>query len=212
MDVYVCVQRAGSVADANPRGDFMIMKGRTVSLAMLLMTVFGNAGAAAEPGTAGYRLHAGDKIIVGLYDDEKLPAHEISIAPDGTFAFPMIGEVQAGGKTTAQIRAEMETRLKKYVSEPVVTLAVTEVKGNVAYVVGQVNKPGQLVMNPGLNVLQAISMAGGTNPYAKLDSIIIIRSRSTGQQVLPFKFGLVSSGKGLEQNIDLESGDVVVVP
>ena len=67
-------------------------------------------------------------------------------------------------------------------------------------------------MNPGLNVLQAISMAGGTNPYAKLDSIIIIRTRSKGQQVLPFKFGLVSAGKGLEQNIDLESGDVVVVP
>lgn len=181
--------------------------------AWLAMAAFGQVGVAAEAGIAGYQLHAGDKILVGLYDDEKLPATEIVIAPDGNFAFPIIGEVQAGGKTTAQVRAEMEKRLSKYVSDPVVTLVVTEVKGNVAYVVGQVNKPGQLTMNPSLNVLQAISMAGGTNPYAKLDSIIVIRTGANGgQQVLPFRYGLVSAGKGLEQNIELESGDVVVVP
>ena len=180
---------------------------------LLATAAFSPAGVAAEAGIAGYKLHAGDRILVGLYDDEKLPAAEIVVAPDGTFAFPIIGEVQAGGKTTAQVRADMEKRLSKYVSDPVVTLVVTEVKGNVAYVVGQVNKPGQLVMNPSLNVLQAISMAGGANPYAKLDNIIVIRTSSNGgQQVLPFRYGLVSAGKGLEQNIALESGDVVVVP
>ena len=182
------------------------------ALLIILAACSCGTGLAAEQGTVGYKLHAGDKILVGLYDDEKLPAHEIVIAPDGTFAFPMIGEVQAGGKTTSQVRAEMEGRLKKFISEPVVTLAVMEVKGNVAYVVGQVNKPGQLVMNPGLNVLQAISMAGGTNPFAKLDSIIVIRSNGTTQQALPFKYGVVTGGKNLEQNIELESGDVVVVP
>jgi polysaccharide export outer membrane protein len=67
-------------------------------------------------------------------------------------------------------------------------------------------------MNPSLNVLQAISMAGGTNAYAKLDNIIVIRTSSKGQQVLPFRYGVVASGKGLEQNVELESGDVVVVP
>jgi polysaccharide export outer membrane protein len=67
-------------------------------------------------------------------------------------------------------------------------------------------------MNPGLDVLQALSMAGGTNPYAKLDNIIIIRTGRTGQQVIPFHYGAVTSGKNLEQNMQLESGDVVVVP
>ncbi len=178
----------------------------------LVMVLTARFALAAEPGVLDYRLHAGDRILVGVYDDEKLPAKEISIAPDGVFAFPMIGEVSAGGKTTAQVRADMEQRLKKYISEPVVTLVVTEVHGNVSYVVGQVNKPGQLIMNPGINVLQAISMAGGTNPYAKLDSIIILRNSRTGQQVLPFHYAAVTAGKNLEQNIQLESGDVVVVP
>jgi polysaccharide biosynthesis/export protein len=82
----------------------------------------------------------------------------------------------------------------------------------VAYVIGQVLKPGAIPMNPTINVLQALSVAGGANPYAKLDSIIVIRGTSSGQQVLNFRYGQVSAGKNLEQNIELESGDVVVVP
>jgi polysaccharide export outer membrane protein len=188
----------------------------TVRLGVLLLGLAAWSAAYSadppNPNLSGYRLHAGDKIVVGLYDDLKLPPREIVVAPDGTFSFPMIGEVQAGGKTAAEIRMQMEAKLKKYVTEPVVTFAVTQVNGNVAYVVGQVNKPGQLIMNPGLNVLQAISMAGGGNPYAKLDSIIVIRGSGGAQQVLPFRYGQVSAGKNLEQNVELQSGDVVVVP
>jgi polysaccharide biosynthesis/export protein len=161
----------------------------------------------------GYTLHAGDKLVVGVYDDPKLMPQEITVTPDGSIAFPMIGEVMVGGKTTGEVRTELETRLKKFISEPIAIIMVTEVKGNVAYVVGQVNKPGQIVMNPSVNVLQALSMSGGANPYAKLDSIIVIRTSAGGvQRALPFKYGQVASGKDLQQNIVLESGDVVVVP
>jgi polysaccharide export outer membrane protein len=82
----------------------------------------------------------------------------------------------------------------------------------VAYVIGQVNKPGAIVMNPAVNILQALSIVGGGNPYAKLDSIIVIRNSPGGQRVLNFHYGQVSSGRSLEQNVQLESGDVVVVP
>jgi len=67
-------------------------------------------------------------------------------------------------------------------------------------------------MNPALNVLQALSMAGGGNPYAKMDDIIIIRTTTAGQRVLNFRYGRVAGGKDLEQNVQLESGDVVIVP
>jgi polysaccharide export outer membrane protein len=167
---------------------------------------------AAAPGMPDYKVHAGDKLVVGLYDDPKLPPQEITVSPDGKFAFPMLGEVMAGGRTVEQIRSEIETKLKKFVSDPVVLVAVSAATGNVAYVIGQVLKPGAIAMNPTINVLQALSVAGGANPYAKLDSIIIIRGTASGQQVLNFRYGQVSAGKNLEQNIDLESGDVVVVP
>ncbi len=185
-------------------------RGAMLALAAMAAVVLGApSGAQTVP---DYKLHAGDKLIVGVYDDPKLLPQEITVSPDGKISYPLVGELQVGGKTVGQIRTEMETRLKKYISDPIATVIVTEVKGNVVYVVGQVLKPGQIIMNPTINVLQALSMAGGANPYAKLDGIIVIRSGPAGQRVLPFRYGQVSAGKDLTQNVDLESGDVVVVP
>jgi polysaccharide export outer membrane protein len=159
-----------------------------------------------------YKLHPGDKVIIGVYDDPKLLPQEMTVAPDGRISFPMVGELMAGGKTVEQVRLELNAKLKKYLSEPIATVIVTDPKGNVVYVIGQVTKPGAITMNPTINVLQALSIAGGANPYAKLDGIIIIRSSPTGQHVLQFRYSQVAAGKDLQQNIQLESGDVVVVP
>jgi polysaccharide biosynthesis/export protein len=182
---------------------------KLVALALAAVCVASLARAQTLP---DYKLHPGDKLVVGVYDDPKLLPQDITVTPDGKIAYPMVGELTVGGKTVEQTRLELATRLKKFISDPIVTVMVTEVKGNVVYVIGQVNKPGQLQMNPTINVLQALSMAGGANPYAKLDGIIVIRSTGAGQRLLPFKYGQVSSGKDLEQNVQLESGDVVVVP
>lgn len=177
-----------------------------------LVALWGGNRAAAQTSTTDYHIHAGDKILIGLYDDPKMQPVEITVAPDGKLAFPLIGVISAGGKTVDQLRVEMETKLKKFVSEPVVTVAVTQVLGNVGYVIGQVNKPGSFIMNPTINVLQALSLAGGGNPYAKMDGIIVIRSSPGGQRVLNFHYSQVASGRNLEQNVQLEAGDVVVVP
>ena len=169
-------------------------------------------GAAAAQTLPDYKVHPGDKLVVGVYDDPKLMPQEMTVTPDGKISYPMVGELVAGGKTVEQIRLELAGRLKKYLSDPLPIVLVTEVKGNVVYVIGQVTKPGAIEMNPTINVMQALSIAGGGNPYAKLDSIIVIRSSSGGQRILPFRYGQVASGKDLEQNVQLESGDVVVVP
>lgn len=180
--------------------------------AIALWAALPSAGAAEPASSAGYRLHAGDQILVGVFDDPKLDPQKITIAPDGTFSFPLIGEVTVTNKTAEQVRVEMETRLKKYIADPSVTVIVNEVKGNVAYVIGQVNKPGMIEMNPAINVMQALSIAGGLNPYAKGDGIMVIRSTAAGQSVLNFRYGQVISGRNLAQNVQLQSGDVVVVP
>lgn len=182
---------------------------RTMALMIVALTL---AAASSGQTLPDYKLHPGDKLLVGVYDDPKLLPQEITVAPDGKISFPLVGVLIVGGKTVEQIRTEIETRLKKYISDPVATVVVTDVKGNVVYVIGQVTKPGSITMNPTINVLQALSMAGGATPYAKLDSIIVIRSSGGVQRVLPFRYGAVSAGRDLQQNIDLESGDVVVVP
>jgi polysaccharide biosynthesis/export protein len=172
----------------------------------------GPTGPALVATQTDYKIHAGDSLLVGVYDDPKMPPMTVTGTPDGKSSFPLIGIINAGGKTPEQVRVEMETKLRKYVSEPVVTCSVVEAKGNVAYVIGQVAKPGAVVMNPALNVLQALSVAGGGNAYAKMDSIIVIRNTAGGQKTMNFHYSQVSSGKNLEQNVQLESGDVVVVP
>ncbi|MGH8210928.1 MAG: polysaccharide biosynthesis/export family protein [Steroidobacteraceae bacterium] len=172
---------------------------------------------AAEPAAAGsltlgdYRLNAGDKIDVSVWKETELQKSLI-IAPDGKIALPLAGELLAAGRTVGELRAELVNRLKKFIPEPVVTVSLTGLDGNRAFVIGQVNKPGEFVMNPKLTVLQALSLAGGGTPFAKLDSIIIIRGAGSGQRIIEFKYSQVSQGRHLEQNVTLESGDVVVVP
>jgi len=185
---------------------------RTSALLGLLAAMLWGGGVQAQATTADYRLHAGDKLEVAVWKEIEMQKPNVIVRPDGKFSFPLAGDIQAAGKTVAEVRQDIETRLKKFIPEPVVTVGVVEVGGNVAYVIGQVGKPGAFVMNPTLNVLQALSMAGGATPFAKLDSIIIIRSDQGGQHTLPFRYEQVSSGKDLAQNVILESGDVVVVP
>lgn len=158
-----------------------------------------------------YRLHPGDTLTVSVWKEEGL-SEEITIRPDGKFSFPLAGELVASGRSVNEIKGEVEAKLKVYIPEPVVSVAVKAFGGNRVYVVGQVRKPGFFVMNPQLNVLQALAMAEGGTPFAKLDDIIVIRSSGGQQQIFGFRYSQVTEGRNLSQNIKLESGDVVVVP
>jgi polysaccharide biosynthesis/export protein len=168
--------------------------------------------AAKGQGVEGdYRLHAGDSITISAWKEIDLQ-RKVMIRPDGKFSFPLAGEVQAAGRTADEVRVDIENKLKKYIPEAVVTVVVEDFAGNRIYVIGQVNKPGMFIMNPQLTVLQALSLAGGGTPFAKLDDISILRGSGSGQKSLPFRYSQVVDGKSLQQNITLESGDVVIVP
>ncbi len=179
--------------------------------ALLVLPLLLPLAAWAQGAPVDYKLHAGDRIEVSVWKEVDLQ-RKVTVRPDGRFTFPLTGDIQANGRTADEVRAEIETRLRKYIPEPVVTVSVEEVLGNRVYVIGQVARPGMFVMNPQLNVLQALSLAGGTTPFAKLDSIGVLRSAGTAQRTLPFRYSQVVEGKNIEQNITLESGDVVVVP
>jgi polysaccharide export outer membrane protein len=169
------------------------------------------APAQTQASTPEYKVQAGDTIDVSVWKEEDLKLTAV-IRPDGKFSFPLAGEVQASGRTATEIRSDIENRLKVYISDPVVTVSVPIVDGNRIYVIGQVTKPGMFVMNPRVNVVQALSLSGGTTPFAKLDDILVIRTVNGVQRAIPFRYSLVTSGKDLSQNIMLESGDVVLVP
>jgi len=171
----------------------------------------GVAHAAAAPDQA-YLVQPGDTLAIAVWKEPDLNGAAVLVRPDGTFSFPLVGQGDARGKSVADLQLIVTERLKKYISDPVVTVSVAEIKGNKVYVIGQVTKPGEFIVNPRVDVMQALSMAAGTTPFASLNNIIILRRTGGTQTALPFHYGDVAKGKDLQQNIELQSGDIVVVP
>lgn len=160
---------------------------------------------------AGYMVRPGDLLAVSVWKEEALQG-DVLVTPDGAFAFPLVGLVDARGKTVDDLQKILTERLAKYISDPVVTVAVREIRGNKVYVIGQVNKPGEFIVNPRVDVVQALAMAGGTTPFASLGNIIVLRRTGPKQEALRFDFTEVAKGRNLEQNFELRTGDIVVVP
>ncbi len=158
-----------------------------------------------------YMVQPGDQLLISVWKEEDL-LQEVLIRPDGGFSFPLAGDMSAAGKSVETISQEVSARLRRYIPDLVVTVAITAINGNKIYVIGQVNNPGAFVMNPRVDVMQALSMAGGTTPFADLNDIKILRRSKLGQTVFPFRYNDVARGRKLSQNVMLESGDVVVVP
>jgi polysaccharide export outer membrane protein len=163
------------------------------------------------PIAAGYRVNPGDTLEISVWREEALQ-REVLVRPDGGFSFPLAGDMSAHGKTVVQIRDELAQKLSRYIPDLVITVTITSVEGNRIFVIGQVDKPGAFVMNPQLDVVQALSLAGGTTPFASLKNIRILRRENGVQRSIDFDYTEVSDGKSLAQNILLQSGDVVVVP
>lgn len=183
-----------------------------VAVATVCM-VFSSLAVAQEaaPQDDVYLVKAGDQLEVSVWKEDDLKL-TVLVRPDGGFSFPLAGDVQAAGKTVDQIREELASNLTRFIPDPVVTVMVTAIGGNMIYVIGQVNKPGSYIMNPRVDVMQALSIAGGATAFASLNDIKILRRTGTRQIVLPFRYADIERGRNLEQNILLASGDVVVVP
>jgi polysaccharide biosynthesis/export protein len=158
-----------------------------------------------------YAVKPGDLLQVAVWKEPELQ-RPVLVRPDGQFSFPLAGEIDARGKSVSDLQKLLSERLKRFIADPVVTVSIQEVKGNKVYVIGQVTKPGEFIVNPSVDVMQALSMAGGLTPFANQGSIVVLRRRSGAQTAIPFRYADVLKGRELQQNIMLEAGDVVVVP
>ena len=160
---------------------------------------------------SGYLIQPGDVLTISVWKEKDLDA-DVLVLPDGSVSFPLTGDVQAAGKTVPQVQQVITARLAKYMPDPVVTVAVKEANGNAVYVIGEVKQPGVFVAHRDLDVMQALSRAGGLTPFASENNIKILRRVNGRETAIPFEYGQVENGEHLGQNIVLQAGDVVVVP
>jgi polysaccharide biosynthesis/export protein len=159
----------------------------------------------------GYRLQPGDLLQVVVWKETDLQS-EVLIRPDGGISFALAGDVHAAGRTTDELRIELESRVRKLVPDAVVTVQVKAAAGNRIFVIGKVNHPGDFALSRPIDVLQALSLAGGVTPFASTNAIRVLHREGPQQTSVHFRFDDVVHGRHLEQNILLQSGDTVVVP
>ncbi len=178
----------------------------------IVAVFFGVVAALAVADDDSYLINKGDKLRVDVWQEENLRM-EVLVSPDGTISFPLIGIVPAAGKTLAGLREDIRNRLDEYIPSPEVNVTLLTLEGNVIYILGEVARPGPYIMLKDLQVIQALSLAGGLTPFASKDEIHIVRKTKDGRfQSIPFDYGEVEDGEDLETNIPLQSGDTVIVP
>ena len=157
-----------------------------------------------------YRIGPGDVLDIAVWKNPDL-TKQLVVLPDGTIHFPLIKELKVGGATVNELETMLVSNLKKYVPEPDLSISIVQVNSMMIYVIGKVNQPGRFSINTNLDVLQALSVAGGLNPFAKQKEIAIFRKDNQETTMFNFNYEEVSEGNNLEQNITLKRGDVIVV-
>ncbi|MFV8819497.1 polysaccharide biosynthesis/export family protein [Haliea sp. E17] len=160
-----------------------------------------------------YTVNPGDMLRIDVWNEDSL-SQEVLVRPDGKISLPMAGEIDTSAATPEQVADKIAAALQKYMKDPPrVVVSLASVSGNKIYVIGKVIRPGEYVITSDTDVIQALALAGGLNPFAAQNDIRILRRSRDGNQVaIPFRYSKVESGEDLASNIILNSRDVVVVP
>ena len=171
----------------------------------------GSSSATQALGGPAYMLAPSDEIEVFVWKEEDL-SRKITIRPDGGVSYPLVGEVQAAGRSVAELQNLMQERIRAYVPSAVVSVSLSKVAGYRIYVMGEVNNPGEFVLNHYVTVAQALTLADGLTPFAQQSDILIMRDQNGESSATKFNYKRFKRGKDLDRNIRLRAGDVVSVP
>lgn len=163
--------------------------------------------AGAPVDSSHYKIGPTDVLMIRVWNQPKFSG-PVSVHDDGNITLPLVGDLPAGGKTPDQVEKIVTQALSKYVVKPLVTVTVQEVLSKKYYMDGEIAHPGEYSLVAPTTVLEAISKAGGLQEFANGKKIYILR----GDKRIPFNYKDVLKGKHMDQNIQLKSGDHVVVP
>jgi polysaccharide export outer membrane protein len=155
---------------------------------------------------------ADDLLMINVWKDPDL-THTVPVRSDGKISLPLVGEVQAAGRTPFQLEQDLTAALRKYMTEPQVTVIVQQTNSLKFNILGQVTKPGSYPLGSGATIVDAIAAAGGFKDFAKKRSIYILRQDGNGNEAhIAFNYDQFIKGKNTAQNIKLKPHDTVIVP
>ena len=158
-----------------------------------------------------YRIGPQDVVHIDVWKEPDV-SRSVPVRPDGKITMPLLNDVQAAGLTAMELANSIRDGLSKFMTDPQVTVTVSETNSRRIYVTGEVGRQGAQPLLPNMTVLQALSAAGGLNQFAREKKIYIIRVVNGKQVIYPFDYKGSLSGKHTETNILLQAGDMIVVP
>ena len=167
----------------------------TALVCMISLTAAYAQNPVGEPMVSGgdYKIGPEDVLEISVWKEKDLQ-REVLVRPDGWFTFPLVGNIEAKGKSAQQIQDEITQWLKEYIPNPVVSVSVKKIAGYKIFVIGRVNKPGEYVVGSYIDVLQALTLAGGLTPFAEEANIKIVRKENGKKTSLPFDYSTVMKG------------------
>jgi len=199
----------------------LVRSGSIAFLIVFMISILSSGTGCAEPdvlqasppavASPDYLIGAGDILAIEVWKDPAL-ARTVVVLPDGKIVFPLIGDAMAAGRSVASLKKEILERISVYVPDTTLTLEVKEINSLFVYILGRVNSPGRPQLKGNVTVLQALAMVGGLNPFAKRSDIKIIRREKGHARIIHFNYDEVTGGEHLENDIQLVSGDVIIVP
>ncbi len=170
-----------------------------------------NAQQANNEDAYAYLIDIGDILEINVWKEPEL-SKQTFVRLDGRISLPLAGDVMAAGKSSHELSAVLEKKLSDIMEEPSVTVILLSSNSRKYYMVGNINSPGEYPMNTPITILQAIARAGGLGEWADKDEIIIVRSGSEKEEIIPFNYENFVKGKDLSKNITIHYGDTIIVP
>ena len=164
---------------------------------------------------ANYHIGVDDQLQVTVWQNPELSV-SVPVRPDGKITVPLIGDVQAGGRTPEEVSAAIQEKLKAYVRDPQVAVIVTQLRSHEyltrVSVTGAVQHPVSAPYHQGMTVLDAILAAGGVNVYAAADDTVLYRKVGDGTRAYRVRLDKILQSGDLATNYPLQPGDVITVP
>ena len=173
-----------------------------------------DAGSGAQksaPSDPNYVIGGQDVLDISVWKEAEL-TRTVPVRPDGKISLPLLNDVQAAGLTPTQLATQITESLKKFVTNPQVTVIVSQINSQRIYILGEVNRAGAYPLLPNMTILQGLSSAGGFTQFANLKKIYMFRTENGKQVKYPFNYKEVVGGKSPDENVILKAGDTIVVP
>jgi len=173
------------------------------------------AKSASSPKSAtddpAYIIGEADVLDINVWKEPDV-SRTVPVRPDGKISLPLLNDVQAAGLTPMQLQQQITEKLRKFLTEPQVTVIVTQINSQRVYIMGEVNRPGTFPLLPKMTILQLITTAGGFTQFANTGKIRIVRNENGKQSTYTFNYKELMQGRQPEQNLELKPGDSIVVP